>query len=84
MLYNAFAPAVGDEQIDTLKVIITGADKSPGFKFISAVDNDIAGKRYTEKFKNAFSENLIVDSLFSKDFNEDLKKSGGKIRSLKI
>ena len=83
-LYVAFAGAVGDEQIDTLKAIIRDAIKSPGFKFISAVDNDIAGKRYTEKFRVALSENLIVDAPLLKDFNEDLKKSRGKIRGLKI
>jgi hypothetical protein len=83
-LYVAFAGAVGVEQITTLKAIIRRTDTSPDFKFISAVDNDDAGRRYTDKFKNAFSENIIVDNPFSKDFNEDLKKSQSKIRNLKI
>jgi hypothetical protein len=83
-LYVAFAGAVGVEQIATLKAIIRRTDTSPDFKFISAVDNDDAGRRYTDKFKNAFSENIIVDNPFSKDFNEDLKKSQSKIRNLKI
>ena len=83
-LFVAFAGAVSDEQIITLKAIIKRANKGPDFNFISAVDNDEAGKRYTEKFKIAFFENLIVDTPFSKDFNEDLKRSQTKIWSLKI
>ena len=83
-LYVAFAGAVGDDQITTLKAIIRNTDTSRDFKFVSAVDNDDAGRRYTEKFRNAFSENLIVDIPFLKDFNEDLKKSQTMIRSYKI
>ena len=77
-LYVAFAGAVGDAQINTLKVIIERANTSPDLKFISAVDNDIAGRRYTEKFRTAFSEKLIVDTPLLKDFNEDLKKHDAK------
>jgi len=83
-LYVAFAGAVGDAQIDTLQAIITKANKSPDLKFISAVDNDAAGRRYTEKFKTVFSENLIVDIPISNDFNEDLKNSQTKFRGLRI
>ncbi len=83
-LYVAFAGAVGDVQLATLKAIIEQTNTSIDFKFISAVDNDDAGIRYTEKFKVAFSDNLIVDVPLLKDFNEDLKKSQTKIRSLKI
>jgi hypothetical protein len=83
-LYVAFAGAVGDDQITTLKTIIKRANTSSDFKFISAVDNDDAGRRYTEKFKNAFSENLIVDTPLLKDFNEDLKKVKTRIRNFKI
>jgi hypothetical protein len=83
-LYVAFAGAVGDDQITTLKAIIKRANISPDFKFISAVDNHDAGRRYAEKFKNAFSEKLIVDIPFLKDFNEDLKRSQTKIQGLKI
>ena len=80
----AFAGAVGDDQISTLKTILEKTNKSLDFKFISAVDNDDAGIRYTEKFTTAFSDNLIVDVPLLKDFNEDLKKSQTKVRSLKI
>jgi hypothetical protein len=83
-LYVAFAGAVGDDQITTLKAIIKRANTRPEFKFISAVDNDDAGRRYTEKFKNVFSEYLIVDVPFLKDFNEDLRRTRGLIRSLKF
>jgi len=83
-LYVAFAGAVGDDQITTLKSIIKGANSGSDFKFISAVDNDKAGRRYTEKFKTAFSENLIVDTPLLNDFNEDLKRSERRILSLKI
>lgn len=83
-LYVAFAGTVGNKQITTLKTIIKKANTSPDLKFISAVDNDIAGRRYTEKFRNNFSENLIVNIPFLKDFNEDLKRCEGNIRSLKI
>ncbi len=83
-LYVAFAGAVGDDQIRTLKAIISRADTGHDFKFISAVDNDDAGKRYTEKFKTVFGEKLIVDVPTFKDFNEDLKKSQEKIMGLKI
>ena len=83
-LYVAFAGAVGDDQITTLKAIIKRANTIPGFNFISAVDNDKAGRRYTEKFKAAFEEKLILDTPFSKDFNEDLERSEKKIKRLKI
>ena len=74
-LYVAFAGAVGDDQITTLKSIIKGANSGSDFKFISAVDNDKAGRRYTEKFKATFEEKLMVDLPLLKDFNEDLKKN---------
>jgi hypothetical protein len=83
-LYVAFAGSVGDDQIATLKAIIKGKSSGSDFKYISAVDNDDAGRRYTEKFKIAFSEYLIVDVPFLKDFNEDLKRSQTKIQGLKI
>ena len=83
-LYVAFAGAVGDNQIATLKAINKKANTNSDFKFISAVDNDKAGRRYTEKFQNAFPQNLIIDTPFAKDFNEDLKRSQGKIRGFKI
>lgn len=83
-LYVAFAGEVGNNQITTLKTIIKKANTSPDLKFISAVDNDIAGRRYTEKFRNAFSENLMVDVPSLKDFNEELKKIKTRIRSFKI
>ena len=83
-LYVAFAGAVGDDQITTLKTIIKRTNPGSDFKFISAVDNDDAGRRYTEKFRNAFSENLIVDTPLLKDFNEDLKKVKTRIRNFKI
>lgn len=83
-LYAAFAGAVGDDQIATLKAIIKKANTNSDFKFISAVDNDKAGRRYTEKFRDAFSENLIIDVPSLKDFNEDLKKVKARIRNFKI
>jgi hypothetical protein len=83
-LYVAFAGAVGDDQIATLKALIKKANTNSDFKFISAVDNDKAGGRYTEKFKTAFSENLIVDVPSLKDFNEDLKKIKARNRNFKI
>ena len=83
-LYVAFAGAVGDDQIATLKAIIKKANTNSDFKFISAVDNDKTGSRYTEKFRNVFLENLIVDVPSLKDFNEDLKKVKTRIRNFKI
>jgi len=74
-LYVAFSGAVGDDQIATVKAIIKRANLSPDFQFISAVDNDNAGRGYTEKFKKAFAEKITVDTPSLKDFNEVLKKS---------
>ncbi|HUZ59456.1 MAG TPA: toprim domain-containing protein [Hanamia sp.] len=83
-LYVSFGGAVGDDQITTLKAIIKKANIIPEFKFISAVDNDDAGRKYTEKFKVFFEERLIVEVPLLKDFNEDLKKSQVLFKGLKM
>jgi len=46
------------------------------------VDNDEMGKIYTEKFKEAFSKNIVEDYPGLNDYNEDLKKN--QIRGMKI
>lgn len=62
-------------QLETAKRIISDADAIPELKIISAVDNDEMGKIYTQKFKEAFSWNIIEDYPKLNDYNEDLKKS---------
>jgi len=77
-LYVSFGGCVALGQIETVKSIITEAKASPELKIISAVDNDEMGKIYTQKFKEAFSQNIIEDYPMLNDYNEDLKKKANQ------
>jgi hypothetical protein len=74
-LYISFGGSVTCGQLETVKSIIANSNASLKLKIISAVDNDEMGKIYTEKFKEAFSKNIIEDYPRLNDYNEDLKKS---------
>ena len=82
MLYISFSGSVTIGQLETVKNIITASNASPELKIISGVDNDEMGKIYTEKFKEAFSKNIVEDYPGLNDYNEDLKKN--QIRGMKI
>ena len=82
LLYISFGGSVTIGQLETVKNIITASNASSELKIISAVDNDEMGKIYTEKFKEAFSKNIVEDYPGLNDYNEDLKKN--QIRGMKI
>lgn len=81
-LYVSFGGSVTFGQLETVKSIIRDSNVSPELKIISAVDNDKMGKIYTQRFKEAFSQNLIEDYPRLNDYNEDLNKS--QTRRIKI
>ncbi len=66
-------------QLETVKHIISDANSIPELKIISAVDNDEMGKIYTQKFKEAFTWNIVEDYPKLNDYNEDLKKSQTRV-----
>ncbi len=67
----SFGGSVTSGQLETVKVIIAEANASPELKILSAVDNDEMGKTYTQKFKEAFPQNIIEDYPMLNDYNED-------------
>lgn len=79
--YISFGGSVTAGQLETVKSIIAHANAITELKIISAVDNDETGKIYTNKFKEAFTVNVIEDYPRLNDYNEDLKK--GQIRGIK-
>lgn len=80
-LYISFGGTVTSGQLETVKSIIIEANASLELKIISAVDNDEMGRTYTQKFKEAFFQNIVEDYPGLKDYNEDLKKN--QIRRIK-
>ncbi|MEO8414892.1 MAG: hypothetical protein ABI472_14590 [Ginsengibacter sp.] len=81
-LYISFGGSVTVGQLETVSRIISDSNAIPELKIISAVDNDEMGKIYTQKFKEAFSWNIVEDYANLNDYNEDLKKS--QTRGIKI
>ena len=81
-LYISFGGSVSEGQLETVKRIISDANSIPELKIISAVDNDEMGKIYNQKFKEAFTCNIVEDYPKLNDYNEDLKK--GQTRGIKI
>lgn len=74
-LFASFGGSVADDQIATISGIKNRIHLSSNFRYVSAVDNDKAGDRYTDKFKNYFKEDLvIVDKPVYSDFNKDLEE----------
>lgn len=74
-LFISFGGSVAEAQIATIAGIKSRINLGCNFRYVSAVDNDKAGERYTDKFKNYFKEDLVVlDKPASSDFNKDLEE----------
>lgn len=74
-LLVSFGGSIADEQIATIAGIKRKIKCSNNFHYVSAVDNDEAGDKYTDKFKSYFKDDqVVVDKPVYSDFNLDLEE----------
>lgn len=87
VLYVATGGSIAMGQIEVIRSLRSFGNTSSNFIYVSAVDNDIAGKKYDIKLKELLHpDTVVIDKPISKDFNQDLanisnieKKKGIKI-----